>query len=84
MLGAKPSKEARHDLHLLLRHIGPVHLSRCVDRLQEVVMTRHELKVILAATGLSKTAPVVEVPGHAIVAAMILRRAIRRNSKRVK
>lgn len=45
-------------------------------------MTRHELKVILAATGLSKTAPVVDVPGHAIVAALILRRAIRRNSRR--
>jgi len=30
-------------------------------------MTRHELKVILAATGLSKTAPVVEVPSEAII-----------------
>lgn len=47
-------------------------------------MTRHELKVILAATGLSKTAPVVEVPGHAIVAALILRRAIRKNGRKVK
>ena len=45
-------------------------------------MTRHELKVILAATGLSKTAPVIEVPGHALVAALILRRAIRRSSRR--
>ena len=45
-------------------------------------MTRHELKVILAATGLSKTAPVIEVPSHAIVAAMILRKAIRKNSRR--
>ena len=45
-------------------------------------MTKHELKVILAATGLSSKAPVIEVPGHAIVAAMILRRAIRRNSRR--
>ena len=40
MLGAKPSKEARHDLHLLLRHLGPVHLSRRVDRLQEVVVMK--------------------------------------------
>lgn len=45
-------------------------------------MTRHEWKVVLAATGLSNKAPVVEVPGHAIVAALILRRAIRRNSRR--
>ena len=45
-------------------------------------MTRHELKVILAATGLSNKAPVIEVPGHALVAAMILRRAIRKNSRR--
>lgn len=45
-------------------------------------MTKHELKVILAATGLSNKAPVVEVPGHALVAALILRRAIRRNSRR--
>ena len=45
-------------------------------------MTRHELKVLLAATGLSKTAPVIDVPGHAIIAALILRRAIRRNAKR--
>lgn len=46
-------------------------------------MTRHEFKVVLAATGLSKTAPVIEVPGHALVAAMILRRAIRRETRRV-
>ena len=45
-------------------------------------MTKHELKVLLAATGLSSKAPVIEVPGHAIVAAMILRRAIRKNSRR--
>lgn len=45
-------------------------------------MTRHELKVILAATGLSNQAPVIEVPSHAIIAAMILRAAIRRNSRR--
>ena len=45
-------------------------------------MTKHELKVILAATGLSSKAPVIEVPGHAIVAAMILRRAIRKISRR--
>ena len=42
-------------------------------------MTRHEWKVLLAATGLSSKAPVVEVPSHAIVAAEILRRAIRKN-----
>lgn len=45
-------------------------------------MTRHELKVIMAATGLSNKAPVVEVPGHAIIAAMILKRAIRKYSRR--
>ena len=45
-------------------------------------MTRHELKVILAATGLSNKAPVIEVPSHAIIAAMILRAAIRKNSRR--
>ena len=45
-------------------------------------MTKHELKVLLAATGLSSKAPVIEVPGHALVAAMILRRAIRKNSRR--
>lgn len=45
-------------------------------------MTRHELKVILAATGLSNQAPVIEVPSHAIIAAMILKRAIRKYSRR--
>jgi len=45
-------------------------------------MTRHELKVILAATGLSSKAPVIEVPSEAIIAAMILRSAIRKNSQR--
>lgn len=45
-------------------------------------MTRHEWKVLLAATGLSSKAPVVDVPSHAIVAAEILRKAIRRNSRR--
>lgn len=45
-------------------------------------MTKHELKVILAAIGLSNKAPVIEVPGHALVAAMILRRAIRKETRR--
>ena len=47
-------------------------------------MSNHEWKVVLAALGISNKAPVIEIPGHAIVAAEILRRAIRRNSKRVK
>ena len=46
-------------------------------------MTTHEWKVILAALGLSEKAPVIEIPGHAIVAAEILRRAIRKNTRRV-
>lgn len=45
-------------------------------------MTRHEWKVLLAALGITEKAPVIEIPGHALVAAMILRRAIRRNSRR--
>lgn len=45
-------------------------------------MTRHEWKVLLAATGLSNKAPVVDVPSEAIIAAMILRKAIRKNSRR--
>ena len=45
-------------------------------------MSNHEWKVLLAALGLSEKAPVIEIPGHAIVAAEILRRAIRRNSGR--
>ena len=45
-------------------------------------MSNHEWKVLLAALGLSEKAPVIEIPGHAIVAALILRRAIRRNSRR--
>ena len=45
-------------------------------------MTTHEWKVLLAALGISDKAPAIEVPGHALVAAMILRRAIRRNSRR--
>ena len=45
-------------------------------------MTNHEWKVLLAALGLSDKAPGIEVPGHALVAAMILRRAIRKNSRR--
>ena len=44
-------------------------------------MNNHTWKVMLAAVGLSDKAPVIEIPGHAIVAAEILRRAIRRNSK---
>ena len=45
-------------------------------------MSNHEWKVLLAALGLSDKAPVIEIPGHAIVAAEILRRAIRKNSRR--
>jgi len=45
-------------------------------------MNKHEWKVLLAAVGLSDKAPVIEIPGHAIVAAEILRRAIRKNSRR--
>lgn len=47
-------------------------------------MSNHEWRVLLAALGITDKAPVIEIPDHAIVAAMILRRAIRRNSKRVK
>lgn len=47
-------------------------------------MSNHEWKVFLAALGISNKAPVIEIPGHAIVAAETLRRAIRRNSKRAK
>ena len=47
-------------------------------------MNNHEWKVVLAALGLSEKAPVIEIPGHAIVAAEILRRAIRKNTRRVK
>ena len=47
-------------------------------------MNNHEWKVVLAALGISNKAPVIEIPSHAIVAAEILRRAIRRNTKRVK
>jgi hypothetical protein len=46
-------------------------------------MTKHEWKVLLAALGISSKAPVIEIPGHAIVAAEILRRTIRKNSRRV-
>ena len=46
-------------------------------------MSNHEWKVLLAALGLSEKAPVIEIPGHAIVAAEILRRAIRKNTRRV-
>jgi len=45
-------------------------------------MNNHTWKVMLAAVGLSDKAPVIEIPGHAIVAAEILRRAIRKNSRR--
>ena len=45
-------------------------------------MNNHEWKVVLAALGISNKASVIEIPGHAIVAAEILRRAIRRNSGR--
>lgn len=45
-------------------------------------MNNHEWKVLLAALGISDKAPVIEIPGHAIVAAEILRRAIRKNSRR--
>ena len=44
-------------------------------------MTKHEWEVLLAATWLSNKAPVVDVPSHAIVAAEILRRAIRKNGR---
>ena len=47
-------------------------------------MNNHEWKVVLAAFGISNKAPVIEIPGHAIVAAEILRRAIRKNTRRVK
>ena len=47
-------------------------------------MTKHEWKVFLAAIGISEKAPVLDIPGHALVAAMILRRAIRKNSRRAK
>lgn len=47
-------------------------------------MNNHEWKVVLAALGISNKAPVIEIPGHAIVAAEILRRAIRKNTRRVK
>ena len=45
-------------------------------------MSNHEWKVLLAALGISDKAPVIEIPGHAIVAAEILRRAIRKNTRR--
>lgn len=45
-------------------------------------MTKHEWSVLKAALGISDKAPVIEIPGHAIVAAEILRRAIRKNSRR--
>jgi hypothetical protein len=45
-------------------------------------MSNHELRVVLAALGISNKAPVIEIPGHAIVAAEILRRAIRKNTRR--
>ena len=32
-------------------------------------MSNHEWKVVLAALGISNKAPVIEIPGHAIVAA---------------
>lgn len=44
-------------------------------------MTRHEWNVLKAALGISDKAPVVEIPGHAIVAAEILRKAIRQNGR---
>ncbi len=47
-------------------------------------MSNHEWRVVLAALGISNKAPVIEIPGHAIVAAEILRRAIRKNTRRVK
>jgi hypothetical protein len=46
-------------------------------------MNNHQWKVLLAAVGLSDKAPVIDIPGHAIVAAEILRRAIRKNSRRM-
>ena len=45
-------------------------------------MSNHEWRVVLAALGISNKAPVIEIPGHAIVAAEILRRAIRKNMRR--
>ena len=45
-------------------------------------MNEHQWKVLLAAVGLSDKAPVIEVPSEAIIAAMILRSAIRKNSRR--
>ena len=47
-------------------------------------MSNNEWKVLLAALGISNKSPVIEIPGHAIVAAEILRRAIRKNTRRVK
>ena len=45
-------------------------------------MTLHEWNVFKAAIGLSKKAPVLEIPGHALVAAEILKKAIRKSSRR--
>lgn len=45
-------------------------------------MNEHQWKVLLAALGISSKAPVLEIPGHALVAAEILRKATRKNSRR--
>lgn len=39
-------------------------------------MKFHTFKVMLAALGLSNTAPAIEIPGYAIVAAQSLQRVI--------
>lgn len=39
-------------------------------------MKFHTFKVMLTALGITEKAPVVEIPGHAIVAARTLQRAI--------
>ena len=44
-------------------------------------MNEHQWKVLLAALGISSKAPVLEIPGHALVAAEILRKAIRQNGR---
>lgn len=41
--------------------------------------TLHTFKVVCVAVGLPMNAPVIEIPGHAIIAAEILRKAIRDN-----
>ena len=65
-------------LHSVVAGPCPGHL----PHREENRMTKHEWKVFLAALGISEKAPVIEIPGHAIIAAEILRRAIRKSSRR--